>query len=172
MLDSTEKIPVTTATTVLRNRLDQSSCTMAAQDFRHAMQKETESVADFIRRLKQTFRLPVTLETHCYIASSRRGFITIHYDTAKLMKVLMQKCRFHLSLKTQRKTSGHTRTFSCGARIEIALIQITNVPRIFPKNHPGILLPCHSGWLGLLARLATQQAKSTPRLRFCLSFLR
>ena len=42
---------------VLRSRLDPSSRTLAAQDFRHALQQEGESVADFIRRLEQLFKL-------------------------------------------------------------------------------------------------------------------
>ena len=41
----------------LRTRLDLGSRAIAAQDFRHTLQQEQESVADFIRRLEQTFRL-------------------------------------------------------------------------------------------------------------------
>lgn len=45
------------ATTALHHRLDPSSRTLAAQDFRHASQREDEPVADFIRRLEQLFKL-------------------------------------------------------------------------------------------------------------------
>ena len=39
----------------LRTHLDPGSRTLAAQDFRHTIQRE--SVSEFIRRLEQTFRL-------------------------------------------------------------------------------------------------------------------
>ena len=38
-------------------RLDPCSKAVAAQDFRHTAQRESESVADFIRRLERTFRV-------------------------------------------------------------------------------------------------------------------
>ena len=38
-------------------RLDPGNKVLAAQDFRHTMQKDAEVVADFIRRLERTFRL-------------------------------------------------------------------------------------------------------------------
>ena len=41
----------------MRSRLDPSSRALAAQDFRHASQQGGESVADFIRRLEQLFKL-------------------------------------------------------------------------------------------------------------------
>ena len=41
----------------MRNRLDPCSRALAAQDFRHASQRRGESVADFIRRLEQMFKL-------------------------------------------------------------------------------------------------------------------
>ena len=41
----------------LRARLDPGSIAVAAQDFRHTAQRESESVADFIRRLEHTFRV-------------------------------------------------------------------------------------------------------------------
>ena len=45
------------AVEAMRNRLDPTSRTPAAHDFRHASQKQGESVADFIRRLEQLFKL-------------------------------------------------------------------------------------------------------------------
>ena len=53
---------------VLRSRLEPGSKAVAAQDFRHAVQKETESVSDFVRRLERTFRVaygrdPMSSET-------------------------------------------------------------------------------------------------------------
>ncbi len=45
------------AVDALHCRLDSGSRTMAAQDFRHTHQKDTETVADFIRRLERTFRI-------------------------------------------------------------------------------------------------------------------
>ena len=45
------------ATAVLRSRLNPCSRALAAQDFRHASQREEESVGDVIRRLEQLFKL-------------------------------------------------------------------------------------------------------------------
>ncbi len=41
----------------LHCRLDSGSRAMAAQDFRHTLEKETETVADFTRRLERMFRI-------------------------------------------------------------------------------------------------------------------
>ena len=41
----------------LRTRLDPGNKTLAALDFRHITQKDTESVSDFIRRLERTFQI-------------------------------------------------------------------------------------------------------------------
>ena len=41
----------------IRKRLDQETKILAAQDFRHTVQRESEKVADFIRRLERTFRI-------------------------------------------------------------------------------------------------------------------
>ena len=40
-----------------RLKVDLGSKVLAGQDFRHTMQKETESVADFIRRLECVFQI-------------------------------------------------------------------------------------------------------------------
>ena len=45
-----------TAATELKQKLDQSVKKLAAHDFRHATQKQKESVSDFIHRLKKLFR--------------------------------------------------------------------------------------------------------------------
>ena len=44
------------AAEMLRSRLEPVSRAVAAQDFRHMLQREEESVSDFIRRLERTFR--------------------------------------------------------------------------------------------------------------------
>ena len=41
----------------LRVRLDPGGKAIAAQDFRHTVQFESESVADFVRRLERMFRI-------------------------------------------------------------------------------------------------------------------
>lgn len=41
----------------LRSRLEPGSKAVAAQDFRHATQRDSEAVSDFIRRLERTFRI-------------------------------------------------------------------------------------------------------------------
>ena len=41
----------------LHSRLEPSSKALAAQDFRHGMQKDLELVSDFIRRMERTFRI-------------------------------------------------------------------------------------------------------------------
>ena len=45
------------ATDALKARLDQGTKVLAAQDFRHTTQRESETVTDFIRRLERTFRI-------------------------------------------------------------------------------------------------------------------
>ena len=55
--EETERATYDSAVGALRNRLDTGSKTLAAQDFRHIAQAETESVTDFIRRLERTFRV-------------------------------------------------------------------------------------------------------------------
>ena len=41
----------------LRSRLDPGSKTMAAQDFRHSLQKSGESVSDFVCRIEKTYQV-------------------------------------------------------------------------------------------------------------------
>ena len=57
LLRPEEKETFKGAVEVLRSQLDAGSTTLATQDFRHAMQRDSESVADFIRRLKRMFRI-------------------------------------------------------------------------------------------------------------------
>ena len=45
------------ATEALRMRIDFGSKAVAAQDFRHTAQRDSEPVSDFIRRLERTFRI-------------------------------------------------------------------------------------------------------------------
>ena len=42
---------------MLRDWLDQGTKVLAAQDFRHTVQKEHEKVADFVRRLERVFHI-------------------------------------------------------------------------------------------------------------------
>ena len=57
MLDEEKKGTYQTATQALRIQLDPGNRVLAAQDFRHAMQKDGESVADYVRRLERYFQI-------------------------------------------------------------------------------------------------------------------
>ena len=64
------------AVKALRARLDPGNQTLAALDFRHAVQRDSESFADYIRRLERIFqiglartRYPWRLEMSYCIAS-------------------------------------------------------------------------------------------------------
>ena len=68
LLRPEEKESFESAVEALRSRLEPGSKAVAAQDFRHATQRDTESVSDFIRRLERTFRIaygrdPMSSET-------------------------------------------------------------------------------------------------------------
>ena len=45
------------AVSALRLRLDPGNQMLAAQDFRHTAQAETESISDYVRRLEQLFQI-------------------------------------------------------------------------------------------------------------------
>ena len=57
LLSDRDKGSYADAIQALRSRLDPGGRTLAAQDFRHTVQGETELVADFIRRLERTFQI-------------------------------------------------------------------------------------------------------------------
>ena len=57
LLSQSEQNDFTAAVNALRARLDPGSKTMAAQDFRHSLQRSGEGVPDFIRRLEKTFQI-------------------------------------------------------------------------------------------------------------------
>ena len=57
LLRPEEKESFEDAVEALHSQLDAGSTTVAAQDLRHAMQRDSESVADFIRRLERMFRI-------------------------------------------------------------------------------------------------------------------
>ena len=57
LMEDSEKSDWSQAIDVLRARLDPSNKILAAQDFRHTMQAENESVSDFIRRIERAFRI-------------------------------------------------------------------------------------------------------------------
>ena len=69
LLDSSDKTTLCAASTALRNRLDPGSRSMAAQDFWHATQRETEP--DFILRLERIFQS----------AYGRDGLLSETHDT-------------------------------------------------------------------------------------------
>ena len=56
LLEEEEKATFTRAIQVLKEALGPGSKILAAQDFRHTTQEETESVSSFVRRLERTFR--------------------------------------------------------------------------------------------------------------------
>ena len=57
LLSDGDKTSFDSAVTALRIRLDPGSKVMAAQDFRHTVQEESESVCNYIHRLERTFRI-------------------------------------------------------------------------------------------------------------------
>ena len=56
VLTGEEKKTILSATAALHDRLDTNNRVLAAQDFRHTIQRPTESVAEYIRRIEQTYR--------------------------------------------------------------------------------------------------------------------
>ena len=57
LLESTEKESFESAVEALCSRLEPSSKAVSAQDFRHSMQKDSETMSDFIRSMEHTFRI-------------------------------------------------------------------------------------------------------------------
>ena len=57
LIDDTKKLSYDSAVEALHIRLDQGGKVLAAQDFRHLIQKDRETVAEFVRRLERTFRV-------------------------------------------------------------------------------------------------------------------
>ena len=57
LLTVEEKKTFPSAVAALQGRLDSSNRVLAAQDFRHAAQRETETAAEFMRRLEQIYRV-------------------------------------------------------------------------------------------------------------------
>ena len=57
LLSPEEKCTYTTAVQALRTRLDPGSKVLAAQDFRHAVQKDEEPVSDYIQRVERCFQI-------------------------------------------------------------------------------------------------------------------
>ena len=57
LLSSEEKRSFPTAVQALRVRLDPGSCALAAQEFRNALQRDKESVSDYITRLERSFQI-------------------------------------------------------------------------------------------------------------------
>lgn len=57
LMSSEDKKSYESASRALKARLDPGAKTLAAQDFRHASQRESESVGEFIRRLERIFQI-------------------------------------------------------------------------------------------------------------------
>ena len=57
LLSGEEKSTYSASKQALHARLDPGSKVLAAQDFRHAIQKDDESVADFVRRMERCFQV-------------------------------------------------------------------------------------------------------------------
>lgn len=57
LLGPTKKTSYPVAVGSLRSHLDPGSRTLAAQEFRHAIQGKDEKVADYIRRLEKAFQV-------------------------------------------------------------------------------------------------------------------
>ena len=68
LLRSEEKESFESAVEALCSHLEPGSKGVAAQDFKHATQRDSKSVSDFVRRLERTFRIaygcdPMSSET-------------------------------------------------------------------------------------------------------------
>lgn len=85
LLDDADKGTYASAVEALRARLDPGNKTLAAQDFRHAIQGQGERVADYLRRLERTFR----------VAYGRDGLATPTRD-ALLHSQLHEGLRFEI----------------------------------------------------------------------------
>ena len=79
LLSSEEKRAFPTAVHALRAQLDPGSCALAAQELRNALQRDKESVSDYITRLERSFQFaygherltPETRDAFLQSASSR-----------------------------------------------------------------------------------------------------
>ena len=56
LLGSTDKTTYHSTVRALRERLDPGNQTLAALDFRHASQRSSETVSDFLRRLEHIYQ--------------------------------------------------------------------------------------------------------------------
>ena len=74
LMSASDKATFQSATSELSKRLDPGGRVLSVQDFRHSVQRDSESVADFLRRLERNFQLaygrddlkPETRETMLY----------------------------------------------------------------------------------------------------------
>ena len=57
LLTDADRSSLESAVEALRKRLDPGGKVLAAQDFRHASQRDDETVADFVRRLERSFKV-------------------------------------------------------------------------------------------------------------------
>ena len=96
LLRDVEKLTLEDAVTALRGRLDPGSRALVAQDFRHAAQREGETVTDYISRLEQLFRR----------AYGREGMSDETRDTL-LHSQLQEGLRYEL-MKAPAVSGSHT----------------------------------------------------------------
>ena len=103
LLRAAEKDSLQAATNGLRNQLDPGSRAVAAQDFRHASQRDGEPVSDYIRRLKQ-----FTTDTRGYQTTPATLF-----SMGNCRKVSATHCRRH------QRCQGRGRTRSSAGPLEM-----------------------------------------------------
>ena len=87
------------ATRVLRTRLDPGNRVLAAQDFRHAIQGDTEPVADYIRRLERLFQIAYG---HDKLAAETRETF--------LHSQLQEGLKYDLMKSPRSRAARHTRS--------------------------------------------------------------
>ena len=73
LLPVEDKATYEAVTRVLCTRLDPGNRVLAAQDFRHAVQGDTECVADYIRRLKRLFQIAYASSLSLRVLDVPRG---------------------------------------------------------------------------------------------------
>ena len=86
LLDEVEKSTMEKAIAVLRERLDQNTIVLAAQDFRHTTQQLGEKVADFVRRLERAFNIAYGRET--LTKETREAFLYGQLQEGLLIQLL------------------------------------------------------------------------------------
>ena len=86
LLDEVEKSTMEKAIAVMRERLDQNTIVLAAQDFRHTTQQLGEKVTDFVRRLERAFNIAYGRET--LTKETREAFLYGQLQEGLLIQLL------------------------------------------------------------------------------------